>query len=93
MFNELAIESLEGKAQRKELNSIIDGAENKIRQLIGEDEGLETGQYKATWKSQAKTSVDTKKMKEDGIYDKYAVRGRTRVLRVAQKKMKEVTND
>jgi len=84
--NQLAIDRLEGKNQIKEIIGEVDLAENTLRQLIGDDEGIETGQYKITWKTQNKTSVDTQAMKDDGIYDKYKRVGTTRVLRVAEKK-------
>lgn len=87
-FNELALNRTEGKNQVKEIIIEVDDADNKLRQLIGDDEGLETGQWKATWKGQNTTKVDTAKMKEDGIYEKYAIRGNTRVLRVVEKKGK-----
>lgn len=88
-FNELALNSIEGKVQKKALLSEIDEAENLLRQMIGDDEGLETGQYKATWKSQKKTTIDTQKLKDDGLYDAYAIRGTNRVLRIVEKKGKK----
>jgi len=88
-FNDLAIECIEGKSQKKEIEVVVDDAENKIRQLIGVGEGLETGQYKATWKNQQSMKVDTEKLKEDGLYEKYAVRKQIRVLRVIEKKGKK----
>lgn len=87
-FNELAVSQIEGKSQIKEIDKEVDDAENKLRQLIGEDEGLETGLYKASWKSQQSSSVDTQKMKDTGIYEDYVVRKQIRVLRVTQKKLK-----
>lgn len=88
-FNQLAIDRLEGNCQIKEIAKEVDDSDNKIRQLIGDNEGLETGQFKATWKSQSRTSVDTKKLKEDGLYEKYAKTTETRVLRVIEKKGKK----
>ncbi len=60
--------------------------EAKLKQKIGESEGLETPLYKAVWKAQTFSRVDTKKLKADGIYDKYLVETPTRVLRINKKK-------
>ena len=85
-FNELALERVEGKSQIKEIDFVVDEAENKIRQLIGEGEGIESGQYKATWKNQNNTKIDITKLRDDGLYEKYAVTKKIRVLRVVEKK-------
>ena len=85
-FNNFAIDRIEGKDQLKEIEKDVEEAENQIKQLIGDDEGIETGQFKATWKTQEKTNLDIAKMKEDGVYEKYAVKSENRVLRVVEKK-------
>jgi putative phage-type endonuclease len=64
----------------------IEECENKVKEKIGECSSVETGLFKITWKTQARKSVDTDKMKEAGIYDDYAKISVSRVFRVAQKK-------
>lgn len=81
----LCIQRNEGKGQIKEIIKEVDEAENLLRQMIGDDEGIESGQWIASWKSQNTTSVNTQAMKDDGVYEKYAKRGTTRVLRVKAK--------
>lgn len=87
--NELALNSVEGKNQIKEIEVEVDDSSNKIRQLIGDDDGIETGQFKCTWRTQGKVKIDIVKLKEDGLYDVYAVRGTSRVLRILEKKAKQ----
>lgn len=89
-FNELALNRLEGKNQIKEIDVEVDESENLIRQMIGDDEGIESGQYKATWKNQDRTNLDIVAMKNDGVYEKYAVKKSIRVLRVVEKKSKKL---
>lgn len=88
MINQLAIDRLEGKNQIKEISKDVDLAENSLKQYIGEDEGIETGQFKATWKTQKITRIDNDKLREDGLYDKYSRITTTRILRVTEKKGK-----
>lgn len=71
------------------LNSVkneIEECENKVKEKLGECSSVETGLFKISWKTQAKKSVDTEKLKEAGIYDDYAKVSVSRVFRVAQKK-------
>lgn len=84
--NELALNSVEGKQQMKELEIEIDDSQSKLKQIIGDDSGVETGQWKCTWLSQGKSKFDIVKMKEDDVYDKYVIKGTTRVLRIKEKK-------
>lgn len=89
MVNQWALESVEGKSQIKEIEVEVDTAENLLRQTIGDDEGIETGQWRATWKSQSKSKFDIVKMREDKVYDKYVIKGTARVLRIVEKKAKQ----
>jgi len=87
--NQLSVDRMEGKAQIKDINVDVSQAENSLKQMIGDNVGIETGQHKITWKYQERNSVDTKKMKEDGIYDRYTKTTSTRVLRVVEKSSKK----
>ena len=62
--NDLITDVLEGNAQIKEIKSMQDEAKNKIRQMIGDKLGIETGHYKATWKNQNDTRVDNEKIRD-----------------------------
>lgn len=80
------------------LKRIIDNAETekeefeaKLKQIIGDTEGVETASYKVTWKAQAGTKIDTELLKKDGLYEKYAVKYGKRVLSINKKK--EQSND
>jgi len=70
----------------KEAEKNKDDIDSKLKQRIGDHEGIETGLFKATWKSQSTRRISTAKIKEDGLYDKYAVESFSRVLRIAKKK-------
>ena len=62
-------------------------AENKVKEFMGDAEILVTGDGdKITWKSQTRKSVDTKRLKDEGIYDKYVKEIESRVFRVSKKK-------
>lgn len=87
-FNQLAVDHMEGRGQIKEIEVEVDAAGNRIRQLIGDGDGVETGIHKATWRNQDQTNMDIARMKEDGVYSKYAVKKSIRVLRVTEKKGK-----
>jgi len=62
--------------------------EAKLKQKIGEAEGVETPKFKALWKAQQSVRVDTQKLKSDGLYDKYSVSKVIRVLRINEKKVR-----
>ena len=76
------------KAQIAEFEKDQEDKEAKLKQIIGEAEGLDTPGFKVSWKSQAKTRLDYELLKKDNLYDKYAIKGTTRVLRINRKKEK-----
>lgn len=88
-FNQLAIDRMEGKDQIKAIDVEVDEADNRIRQMIGDGLGIESGIYKATWASSTRRSVDVQKLKDDGIYKDYLVETSVRTLRVLEKKSKQ----
>ncbi|HIG0360442.1 YqaJ viral recombinase family protein [Clostridium botulinum] len=58
------IESREDlKGQKKELDSQISECENKLKDLLKENEVGICGERKVTWKTYARTSIDSKKLK------------------------------
>ena len=59
-----------------------DDVEAKLKQVIGSSLGIKTSKYVVTWKEQKRSSVDTEKMKTNGVYDEYKKESSTRVLRV-----------
>ena len=87
-FNSLVDERLGGKEQLRLVEEEIERVENRIKQILGESSVAETGQYKVTWKNQARTAVDTEGLKTDGLYEKYSKTTQLRVLRTTSKKEK-----
>ena len=76
------------KAIMKSTEIQIAEVEAKLKQAIGDDLGILTAKYKVTWKPQDRTSVDTQRLKDDGLYDKYAKKSSHRVMRVSEVKEK-----
>lgn len=84
---QVLLEDLEGfKLSIKSIENEKENIEAKIKQAIGENKGLTTSGYKVSWTPQTYTRVDTNKMKEEGIYDKYKTSRPTRVMRVTKRK-------
>jgi len=76
-------------ARRQELSGQIDALkeekeliEVQLKEVIANNAGIRTERYSVLWSQAKKTSVDTEKMKADGIYDQYAVKGETRRLTI-----------
>ncbi|MGY3775788.1 YqaJ viral recombinase family nuclease [Helcococcus sueciensis] len=61
------------KKMEKEIKSQIKKIEQEIQVEMGDYEVATTDSYKFTWKTQTRTSIDTKKLREENpnIYDKY----------------------
>lgn len=72
----------ETKAHIKELEDQQELLEVKLKEVIGDNLGVKTSKYLATWKAQNTSKVDSEAMKADGVYEKYVRRGTTRVLRI-----------
>ena len=86
MFNQLVIDYTEGRDQVKSLERDVEETANKLRQIIKDTEGVETGQYIATWKAQKSRKLDIVRLKKDGLYESYATEKTIRVLRAHEKK-------
>ena len=87
-FNNLAIDYLEGRQQIKEIEKEVNDAANKIKQLIEDSEGLETGMFKSSWRSFKRKSVNIEALKAEGLYEGYTVEKDQRSLRILEKKSK-----
>lgn len=73
---------MQTKNSINDLMKTKDDLEAKIKQVIGGSLGIKTEEYTVTWKGMHRRSVDTKRLKDDGLYNKYATMTETRVLRV-----------
>lgn len=80
-------------ARRQELSMHIDQMkdekeeiENQIKAVIGENIGVKTQEYLATWKLQKRRTVDVAALKADLIYDRYSKDSSTRVLLIKKNK-------
>lgn len=74
------------KSQIIEFKADQEAKEALLKQKIGEAEGMDTPGFKVFWKNQAKSTLDYDRLKADGLYEKYVIRGNTRVLRINRKK-------
>ena len=72
----------EVKMHIDDLKKEKDALEAKIKQRIGGNLGVSTGNYIVTWKHQLRNSVDTTALKADGLYERYSKSSETRVLRI-----------
>ena len=66
----------------------IDEKKNMVKQLMGDCNTLNTDDFKATWKNQSTSRIDTKKLKEEKpeIYNDYLKESQSRVFRFKQLK-------
>lgn len=60
--------------------------EAEIKSVIGENLGVETEKFKVTWPQYQKVQINTKRLKDDGLYDSYADKSSYRRLLVLEKK-------
>lgn len=63
----------------------IEKIEVAIKQRLGLNEIAETDSFRITWKTQKRTSVDTAKLKEAGLYELYCKFSETRVFKANDK--------
>jgi len=72
------------KATIKDTLEQKDEVEAKLKQVIGDNLGIQTSDYKITWKKQTTKRLDQKNLKEEQpeIYNRYAYDSDSRVLRV-----------
>lgn len=63
----------------------IEKIEVQIKEKIGANEIVETGEFRVSWKTQKRKSVDSNRLKEDGLYEKYSKESESRVFRATDK--------
>ena len=76
------------KSLSDDIKSQLDEVKNQIKATLGESMSGNSDSYKITWKSQTKTTVDSKKLKEKfpEVYKQVTKSSTSRVLRITQKK-------
>jgi putative phage-type endonuclease len=72
------------KAQYKK-----DAAENRLKQILSENESGYIDQYVVSWKNSERKSLDTEALKRDGLYDKYIKTTTSRTFSIKEKKEKK----
>lgn len=74
------------KQQIKDLRAEQREHENKIKELLGENEEGATTNYRATWKRQSSKRIDTKRLKEEQpeIYNAYIKESNSRPLKISE---------
>lgn len=77
------------KVKEKKIKEDIENAENRVKQIMQDNETLVTDEYKVTWKPQERKTPDVKKMKDDDIFEKYSKVSKSRVMRVSGIKKEE----
>jgi len=70
-INNLIEERVGGKQVIKDAQKELDLIDAKLKMMMKESEAIRTGQYLVTWKAQVQERIDTKKLKEAGLFDKY----------------------
>jgi putative phage-type endonuclease len=81
VLNQLVEERQGGIEQKKIVEKELDEIEAKLKLMIGSNEALESGTYRASWKSQDRSYADGDKLKADNLWDKYSKTTSSRVLR------------
>lgn len=90
-FEEAVAQRQELKMHEKQIKEELTELENKIKDVIKENDGVKTLKYKVTWKTQkGQYSYDKEAMIADGVFEKYATQGINRVLRITANKESEV---
>lgn len=71
--NELIEKIEQFKSKQNEIKESISECENRLKDMLGENEVGICGDRKVTWKTYSRTSVDTKKLKKENldVYEKY----------------------
>lgn len=76
----------ETKATISELKKSVDEWENIIKQVMGENEVAKGNNYTCTWKRFTSVRIDTDKLKDDGLYDKYCKESNTARFNIKRNK-------
>lgn len=70
------------KEQVKQINNELAMLETELKNNIKSNLGFSTFKYIVTWKEQSNTSIDSSKLTNDGLFDKYKKTTEFRVLKV-----------
>ena len=78
-------ELMELKRMKEELEAEIAAAEDAIKAVMGEEEILNTGAFKVTWKAVTSTRIDTTALRKDlpEIWQEYGKTSTTRRFNIA----------
>lgn len=74
------------QAEEKNIKNEMDIVKNEIKALLGEAKTGRTDEWQATWTLQSRTTLDTKKLKENDLetYEKYSRTSDSKVFRFKQ---------
>lgn len=88
LSNELMEQYTHLKNLSDNINSQLNAVKNEIKTTLGDSIYGTCNNYKVTWKSQNKTTVDSKKLKKEyfDIYQKVTKTSSSRVLRITEEK-------
>ncbi len=80
------------KMHKSNIEDEIKEEETKLKNIIKDNLGIKTPKYVVTWKSQEKTNLNTKLLKEEKpeIYEKYKQISSYRVMKITKNKETEV---
>lgn len=72
--------------QIKQLQDEKRGHQNKLKELLGENEAGTTSGFKATWKPQSSKRIDAKRLKAERpeIFEQYATESKSRPLKIKE---------
>ncbi len=92
LFETAVAQRQELKMHEKQIQDELKEIEAKIKDVIKDLDGIKTSKYVVTWKTQVKTGLDTKSLKENEpeIFNDYQTTTSYRVLRIAKNKETEV---
>ncbi len=76
------------KESKKEIDNNIRRIEQNIKAAMGDASTAFGGSFKVTWKTQTRTTLDSKRLKKElpGVYDTFAKTSESRVFRVSAAK-------
>ena len=85
-MNSLLTDRLGALEAIKHAEEEIGKIEATIKQKLGENESAKTDLFNITWKTQKRSSVDTTRLKEAGLYEQYAKTTTCRVFKAQEHK-------
>lgn len=83
--DEAIVESyMQAKAKEKEYKELATKYQNQLAGLMGENDTAELKGYTITYKSQSRTSIDSKRLKTDlpDVYEQYSKTTSSRTMRI-----------